>query len=203
MKTKITLLSLFMLFVFGQDGIGQTFIKGTSIINAGIGIGGRFGAYSYGSQTPGLSLSFEHGLWEIEDAGVISLGAYAGIKSYKYEQSYNSSYFNGTNLIPYSYRTTSKWNYTIVGVRSAFHYNEIGGDEFDLYGGLLLSYNILSYKFSDDDPYYSYTSSANYGNAVGLTAFVGGRYYFNPRIAVFGEAGYGISYLTLGLTAKF
>ncbi len=201
-KSKITLIIAAACFISGNIA-AQAFIKGTNTLNAGIGIGGHFGGYSTSSQSPGISVSFEHGMWEVEGAGVISIGAYAGIKSYKYEQSYSNTHWNGTAFVPYTYKTSSKWSYTIIGARSAFHYNEIGGDNFDLYGGLLLSYNILSYKYTDDDPYFDYQSSASYGSVVGLTAFIGARYFFIERVGAFAEIGYGVSYLTIGASVKF
>jgi len=181
----------------------QAFVSGTNTLSASIGIGGRLGSYVSSSQSPGLSANFERGIWEIGSAGVISLGGYAGLKSYKYEKSYNSSYWNGNRISAYTYKTTSKWKYTIIGMRSAFHYNAIGGDKLDLYGGLLLSYNILSYKFTDNDPYYDYGSSVNYGSAVGLTAYIGARYLLANNFGVYSELGYGISYLTIGASLKF
>ncbi|MCC6384574.1 MAG: hypothetical protein LC117_02815 [Bacteroidia bacterium] len=171
---------------------GQAIETGMNIINGGIGLGGRFGGFTYGSQTPGLSLNYERMLWEAGDVGLISLGAYAGIKSYKNSGTYYSSY-------TYS----QKWNYTIIGIRSAFHYTALENDQFDLYGGILLSYNMLSYKYEDNDPYSNYNINNNYGSAAGLTAFAGGRYFFTSNIGLFAEAGYGVSYLTIGVSFKF
>lgn len=194
-----------MLFLFVYSGkiSAQAFVSGTNTLNAGIGIGGNFRNYSGASATPGFSVNYERGIWDIGSVGVVSLGGYAGIKSYKYKQSYNSSHWDGNNYLHYSYTTTSKWNYTIIGVRGAFHYNAIGGDKLDLYAGVMLSYNALSYKFIDDDPYHDYTSGRNYGSVIGTTAFVGCRYFVSEHIGFYSEIGYGISYLTIGATLKF
>lgn len=179
------------------------FQKGTNVISAGIGIGSSIGSgYTNSTQSPGISVQFEHGVWDIGGPGVISLGGYAGIKSFKYDYGttgyhYPEGYYN--------YSITQKWSYTVIGVRSAYHYNGINNDKFDLYGGLMLSYNILSYSYSDNDPYYddSFYNTGSYGSAVGFTAYAGGRYFFTERIGAYLELGYGVAYLNIGAAFKF
>ncbi|MBL7929694.1 MAG: hypothetical protein JNL47_09545 [Bacteroidia bacterium] len=190
MKRKITLMAVLLMAALYTNG--QAVELGTNVLSAGIGLGGRFGGFTYGSQTPGISLHFERMMWEAGDVGFISLGGYAGVKSYKYTAAYYSSY---------SY--SQKWSYTILGVRSAFHYTGLESDNFDLYGGLMLSYNILNYKYEDNDPYPDSYVTASYGSAVGITAYAGGRYFFNQKIGALAEVGYGVSYLTIGLAYKF
>ncbi|MBL7698900.1 MAG: hypothetical protein JNK79_12105 [Chitinophagaceae bacterium] len=168
----------------------QTFFKGTNIVGLGVGIGGSLGSFSYGSQTPGISALYEKGVWEIGGPGVISLGGYAGIKGFKYS--------GGSG----SYHYSQKWNYTIIGVRSAYHYNGINNKKFDVFGGLMLSYNILNYKYEDNIGGGT-AAGGSYGSAAGLTAFVGGRYFFSDNIGAFAEVGYGVAYLTLGAAFKF
>lgn len=203
MKTMKMILAMAIVCATSVNGFAQAFVKGTNVISAGIGLGGRFGGgYTTTSQSPGLCANFEHGAWEVEDLGTISIGGYLGLKSFKYENAYTGSHWNGSSYDSYNYKTTSKWSYTIIGVRSAMHLSEILGENGDLYGGLLLSYNVLSYKYSEDDPYYNYSSSINYGSIIGLTAFVGGRYYFNNHIGALAELGYGVSYLTVGASFK-
>ena len=186
---KIALV-LFIATLSATTTHAQFFEKGTNVISAGVGLGGHFGSYTYGSQTPGFSLQYEKGVWDIGGPGVISLGGYAGVKSYKYSGSAGA------------YHYSEKWNYTVIGLRSAYHYNGINNEKFDLYGGLMLSYNILSYKFSDNGGTSAY-KAGSYGNTVGLSAYVGGRYLFTDNIGAFAELGYGVSYLTLGLALKF
>ena len=169
----------------------SAFQKGTTLIKAGIGIGSSILNYSGSSQTPAISAQFEKGIWEIGGPGVISLGGYVGTKSYKYH--YSSSYYD----------YTAKWNYTIIGVRSAYHYTGLKNGKADLYGGLMLSYNHLKYKFEDKNGGTSGSYGfGSYGSGTGITAYVGGNYFFANNIGAFAELGYGVSYLTLGLTIK-
>ena len=185
---KLTFLILAITF-FGAGARAQFFQKGSSVVSAGIGLGSAIGSFSYGTQSPGISVQYEKGVWDIGGPGVISLGGYVGRKGYKYSGNHGD------------YKFDEKWNYTIIGVRSAYHFNGINAEKADLYGGLMLSYNILNYKYEDNngggDLY-----KGSYGSGVGFTAYVGGRYLFTESLGAFAELGYGVSYLTLGLALK-
>ncbi len=185
----------FVLAVFFFAGVctvgnAQSFFKDTKVVSAGIGIGSSLGSFSHGSQSLGISAQYEQGVWEIGGPGVISLGGYVGTKGFSYDGRSGS------------YEYSQKWNYTIVGVRSAYHYNGINNEKFDVYGGLMLSYNILSYKFKDNGGNSPIATSGG-SSGLGLTAYLGGRYFFAENFGAFAELGYGVSYLTLGLAYKF
>ena len=168
---------------FGQGH----FEVGSNVIGAGIGLGSSYGSgYSYGSQTPAINFQYERGIWNVGGPGIISLGGYVAFKSYSYDYGYSS--YN------------SKWNYTIFGVRSAYHFNGIPSNKFDVYGGLMLGYRSIS--FSNNEPGYNY--NYNYGGSdIILVGFIGGRYYFTENFAGFSELGNGIAILSLGVTYKF
>src|SRR2546430_219191 len=93
----------------------QAFQKGTSVLSFDIGLGSSLGYFGGGTQTPGLSVNFEKGIWELGPNGVVSLGAYVGYKQFSYSGS--------------GYKWS--WNYTIVGARSAYHYTGIKNDKVD------------------------------------------------------------------------
>ena len=167
----------------------QSFTKATKIISAGIGLGTSFYQTS-GNARPAISANFEKGAFEVGDAGIISLGGYIGNSGYK------DTYSAG------SYSWEAKYNYTVIGVRSAYHYGELNNDKFDLYGGLMLSYNLVSYKYSDNDPSYDYDAKVE-ASGIGFTGYVGGRYNFSEKLGAFAELGYGVSTLSFGLSLKF
>jgi hypothetical protein len=183
MKKLLLLMSVTALALTGR---AQEFQKGTNIISAGVGLGSSILSYSGASQSPALSLQYERGVWDIGGPGVISLGGYAGYKGYS---------FSGTDF-------SEKWHYTVLGVRSAYHYNGLNVDKLDLYGGVMLSYNILSYSYTDNSGY-SVSGNASYGSTAGLSLYVGARYFFSDHIAVLAELGYGVAYLNVGIAAKF
>lgn len=167
------------LALFASTATAQSFKKGDNIINAGIGFGTNLGGV--GDVRPALSASFEHGKWEVGSSGVISLGGYIGNTGYSYK---NSGY-------------TQKWNYTIVGARSAYHYTGITNlPNLDIYGGLMLGYNIA--KYSSDN----YDGPNSFGSGFGFSAYIGGRWFFGDKFGVFTEIGHGVSTLNAGLTVK-
>src|SRR6185369_6496127 len=114
---------------------GQEFKNGDNVLSLGLGIGSSLGSAGFTSQSPGISLQYEHGQWDAGGPGTISIGGFLGFKSYRYEARY------------YPYYYSQKYNYTIIGIRSAYHFNMINVDHLDVYAGLMLSYNILSYTY--------------------------------------------------------
>src|SRR5579862_4922750 len=157
------LLLLMSVTGFALASHAQEFQKGTNILSAGIGLGSSILSYSGASQTPAINLQYERGVWNIGGPGVISLGGYVGYKGY--------SYSSGESNYSYS----EKWHYTVVGVRSAYHYNGLDAKKLDLYGGVMLAYNLLSYSYSDNNGSSSVTGSASYGSTVGLSLYLGAR----------------------------
>jgi hypothetical protein len=180
---------IFLMTIVSFESYSQAFVKDTKVVALGVGLGSSLGSFNYSSQIPGLSIQYEQGVWEAGDVGIISLGGYLGYKSF----SMTSAAGN--------FEATSKWNYTIVGARSAFHYHGIDNDKVDLFGGLMLSYNFLNYSYSDNTGLTN-NSSGNLGNSAGFTIYVGGRYFFTDNFAGFAELGYGVSYLNLGLVLR-
>lgn len=165
----------------------QAFEAGTNVISAGFGLGSSLAnGYTYGSQGIGLSANYERGIWEA-GPGVISLGGYLGFKTFSYNQIYAGTL--------YSY----KWNYTIIGARGAYHFTGLNVENLDVYAGLLLSYDNLSFSSNFDIPGYN----GSYNSGIALTPFAGARYYFANNLGVYGELGYGVSILSLGLSYKF
>lgn len=166
-----------LLIICTAFGQAQEFKVGTNVINGGVGFGGSFGNYTTSSQSLGLNISYERGIWELPGPGVVSLGAYVGTKTYTYD------YLGGND----------KWSYTIIGVRGAYHYNGLEVENLDVYGGAMISYNILSFK----------GNSNSFNSKPGVTGFIGGRWFFLDNLAVFAEAGYGVAYFTVGASFRF
>ncbi len=183
MKKTIYVLALATISLCAAQSISaQEFNKGTNVINAGIGIGGNFyyGGLGTSSQSIGLNVSYERGIWETGDFGIVSLGGYLGYKGYTSDRRFGGDRY--------------KYNYTIIGVRGAFHYTGLNVENLDVYGGVMLSYNIASI---DDD------FSDGLDSRPSATVFVGGRWYFTENFGVFAEAGYGVSILSVGAAFRF
>jgi hypothetical protein len=162
-----------------------SFKNGDLVGNLGIG----FGWYGYSflganvTSLPAFSLSLEKGIKDnfLFDGGVLSIGGIFGIKHASWsDYGYNGSY-----------------NDIIIGARGAIHYDLFKVNKLDTYGGLAVGARIHNEKF----PYSQYVLN-NYANVL-FALYIGGRYYFSDNFAAFGELGYGLGYLTLGISYKF
>ncbi|HET6252791.1 MAG TPA: hypothetical protein VFE32_01890 [Puia sp.] len=169
----------------------QAFEAGTNVVSAGIGLGSSLASgYTYGTQTPGFSAGYERGIWEA-GPGVISLGAYVGFKGFKY------------GYVDAGYAVTEKWNYSIFGVRGAYHFTGLNVENLDLYAGVMIAYDNLSFSYSDNAGNSYAGNIGSYNSGLGVSIFAGARYYFAGNLGVFGELGYGVSILGVGLSYKF
>jgi hypothetical protein len=187
MKKVFRLCVLFMAIGFvalTQSNLkAQAFKNGDMVGNLGVG----FGWYGYGygaTSLPAFSLSLEKGIKDLENIGPLSIGGIIGFKhaSYAYSSSYNYS-----------------WNDIIVAARGAIHYDLFKNPKIDTYGGVALGVRIQSYSYYDVN-----NSKLSTSTTHGLFAlYLGGRYFFSDKLAGFGELGYGLGYLTLGLSYKF
>lgn len=186
MKTKFFLTLLVGAFSIGVSA--QTFEKGTNVINAGIGLGSALDAGSNAKPNIGFSASYERGIWEA-GPGLVSLGGYAGRVTLKDDG-------NGPG-----YSWEEKWSYTVIGVRGAWHYTGLNSDKFDVYAGVMASYNILDYSYESSNGV-DYDGSS-YSNRLGGSVFVGGRYYFAENFGVYSELGYGATFFNVGASFKF
>ncbi|WP_338815027.1 outer membrane beta-barrel protein [Bernardetia sp. Wsw4-3y2] len=173
MKKLFASVIMCALFIFSFSTAQAQYEQGQLDVNLGVGLLPTF----YGSGTtqaiPPVGLSVDYGV-----SDKISIGGYAA---------YASTKIDGFDDWGY--------NYTIIGVRGAYHF-DVGSEKFDTYAGGLLGYNIVS--FSGDD---SFTGAA--ASAAAFSVFLGGRYRFTDNLGAFAELGYGISVLQLGLNLKF
>jgi hypothetical protein len=186
-NARIFVLVIALIFIVSQSAIkAQTFKNGDMVGNLGLG----FGWYSYGYGTtsfPAVSLSLEKGIKDIANVGPLSIGGIVGFKhaSYNWTSSYDWS-----------------WNDIIIAARGAIHYDLFKVKKLDTYGGVALGVRIQSFTdyVYNGSTYVKGTSSTTHGL---LALYIGGRYYFSDKLAGFGELGYGLGYLTLGLSYKF
>jgi hypothetical protein len=168
-------------FAHGQSA----FEKGTVVMQPGIGYGliGTEGDVVI----PPISLCLEYGSSE-----EWSFGGYVGYASSK--SLIGAAYGNlGRALDPF------KYTYFIFGGRLCYHLNK-ESERADAYAGVTLGYNAVSVQdngTSFGSPVSASASDILYGGQLGI------RYYLGPAVGLFAEAGYGIGYLTAGLSFKF
>jgi hypothetical protein len=184
---KITI-TLFAAFLALSLSAQETFTTDDMVLNAGAG----FGWYSYGygaTSIPALSLSLEKGIKEM-DFGTLSVGGIVGFKKASY------SWLSGYD--DYS------WTDIIVAARGAIHNNILEVENLDTYGGVALGLRFQTYKYYVPRLYSEpWEKATDTSTNLLFALYIGGRYYFSDNFAAFGELGYGLGYLTIGVSYKF
>lgn len=180
MKKVFTVFCVSVILFASYNASAQADIdKGNVLLNAGLGFG-----YYYAGGVP-VMFSAE---FAIND--VITVGPYLGITSY------NRNYGFGYK---YSY------NFIDFGARGAYHFSKhlnLNTDKLDLYGGVFLGYVASSFTYRDNNGNKVNGGNDLYGSGVRGGLFGGARWYFSNRFGAYGELGYGLAPLSIGLTFK-
>jgi hypothetical protein len=135
---------------------------------------------------PPISFSYEQAIKDdVLENGVIGIVGSIGYTSFK----------STWNFSGYEYG----WKYSNIyfGAGGSFHYPLL--DKLDTYAALMLGYNISTTKEYGTNPGDDFSGS--YGGFQ-FAGFVGARYYFNDQFAAFAQVGYGIAYLTFGVSMR-
>jgi len=190
---------------FFNAGDGEKcYDESSHVINLGVGFGSRTyhsiyrgAGYSYG-RTPAFSLTYEQPWPKKLGPGYLGVGAYLGFQHEYYDYDYSYAFSN-------SYFYHHKWNYYMVAARATYHWDVLNSKNAEVYAGIIVGVRFQTENYETNDPNknndpYNYTSSFAY---PAYSVFAGARWYFAKSIGVFAEAGYGISYGTVGLSIKF
>ncbi|MBS1652055.1 MAG: hypothetical protein JSU07_08615 [Bacteroidetes bacterium] len=180
----------------------NAFEKGTNMLGAYVGLGSRYSFNTIGtgyssSATPWLGVTFDNGTFGLPDPKMtISIGGMIGFQHAS--QSWQTSYYDQNSLSIVNATDSWSYNFITLGPRGAFHYT---WEKAEVYGGLMIGYSIVSSKFSSTYANAG-TQTASAASGVGYGLFAGGRYLFTKGFGVYGELGYGTSYLNIGLCFK-
>ncbi|MEP6495429.1 MAG: outer membrane beta-barrel protein [bacterium] len=156
---------------------GGSFGLGSTDIGPVVGLGGIGGAgASFGGR-------FEHGFKALPDLGNGILGIQVAADYY--------SWSSGSGLFNYSFK------YIPVGVTANYHF-KLDEPKIDPFIGLGLGYNIISCSYDGSVD----VGCGSYNSAIYFIGRVGARYYFSPKMAVYGDAGAGGATLNLGIMFK-
>ncbi len=189
---KLVVICLGLCFAVFQASAQQTsFVQKDNVVGLGIGFGGTLYSGYYGSgikRIPAISAYYERcikdNLWDEKSS--IGIGGLLGYASAKWD------YKGGDGS--YGWKSSN----IIIGARGALHYAFL--DKLDTYTGLMLGYNIVSFKWTGN---YSSWLGSSAGSEFTWAWFVGARYYFTDSFAAFAELGYGVAILNLGVSLKF
>lgn len=168
-----------------------SFKPGDIELAAGIGVLSTYAKDKTATIAPPVSLRMNARL-----SSNFSVGAYAAYASFER---------NGNVLPTGAVQEVSNTAFQ-VGLRAAAH-GQLG-DKFDVYGGGVLGYDMVTIeesidgqpKVKGDEP--SFIRPQDDNNALIYSAFIGASYYPRSNLGFFGEVGYGNSLLNVGLTFR-
>ena len=171
-----------LLFIFSNNTFAQfedfegnaNFKEGQIDVNVGLGLIPTFLGSGIGVRIPPVGASVEYAF-----TNEISGGAYLGISTSR-----------NRNFSDITYR------YAILGARAAYHFNLT--EELDTYFGVMLG--LTTVRTSYDSTIYPNFSPAS--NSIAYSFYGGARYPIADNLGLFGEIGYGISYITFGVALK-
>lgn len=191
---KATLLLLVSIICFANLCEAQhkkpdrIFKKGQSDVQIGVGLVPTYFMDKAKMIVPPVSLEFNHLL-----SDHFSLGAYAG---HSVSQSKPGITSDG---IPQSVQN----KHFQFGLKGGIHITK--WDNFDWYGGFMLAYNHSKFKAVDNSDMQfmeQHLGIERKKEKFTYTGFLGVRYAFEPKYTLFGEAGFGVSLLTVGVSRK-
>ncbi len=190
----------------GNSSGEKCFDENTHIINVGIGIPrwyyGLINSPGYTHFiTPALSISYEQAYKKKLGPGYLGVGAYFGYQGAWQKYTFND-WYNGTYG---TYYYQHQWNYFSVAARGVYHWDVLNSKNAEVYAGVIvgLRFQTYSYTTNDPDPYYNNFRLSQGAVYPSYSVFAGARWYFAKNFGLFAEAGYGISYLSGGLSIKF
>ncbi len=188
MKKKLLLLVAVFCFL----GIGvkaqDVFHKGDIVANLQVGIGAHS---NFNIAFPPTSLTVDFGAFDnlIQGKnGSVGIGAYVGMANY-----HNKKVIENVGI---------KENYfeMCFGVRGNFHYQFV--EKLDTYAGIMLGLYADKYKYTEEFQGETLLTKAS-GVGFAHSEYIGARYYFSDEFAVNAELGYGMSFLSIGVSYKF
>jgi hypothetical protein len=182
------------LFLFGVWSIyaqGQSFSKGDHHLHAGIGLINFYYNSSYLGLLPPVNASYEVGIVDLEEVGVIGAGPFVG--------------FSTARSKKYDYGAGEYWwryTYLTLGARGAWHFDILNDDRFDTYAGLMVGYTITNYSYFDTGSGGSNIDPLDTSGFLNRSLFAGCRYKASDAIRLYGEVGWGFTLLNIGIDLK-
>jgi len=181
MRKFTVALIVLLVVLFNVTSNAQGYKEGSKTLKLGIGFG--LSGVEGDATIPPVSAGLQYGLTDKISIG--GLVAYSG-STYKF------------GFLSSSYEW--KYSYLIIGARGEYHFLE-PSNKFDAYGGLTLGYEIFSVTEPGNLPNYFSGYSAKSSTLI-YGFHVGGKYALSNSFGLFGELGYGISYVTVGVSIQ-
>lgn len=195
MFTRLRSFVTLLLLLLSGTTFAQVLKTNDNAVNLGIGFGSTV-TYGHGMKGfPSLSVSYEHILPKEIGPGLLGVGAIVAYRAASYKETVvDEEGPSGT----YKFRYSN----TYLGLRATYHWKGLLSEKYDIYGAAIAGVRLEKYKWdgpkSEFDSFYNYSHTKVFGGLV-----VGARYYFMPKVSVFSELGYDISWFKIGVSARF
>jgi hypothetical protein len=97
-----------------------------------------------------------------------------------------------------------KYTYIVIGAQGNYHFGKTlkWDSKLDPFAGVVLGYESISWSW-DNDPGYSYGGWSATSSGIVFGGQAGIRYFLSPNLALYGQVGFGITYLKVGVDFKF
>jgi hypothetical protein len=192
-KTIILIIAFAVNSICGNI-FGQILKVGENDLNLGIGFGTPWIQSGYYTVLPPLTVSLDHGFRDDWGNGIFTLGGCIGIARYAQEKEWHDTIYSADYTYGYNYTST------LFAARATYHYELFNG--LDTYVGLMGGFRVNTnnhygtWPAGDDD----FDTDANFIPLGRI--FIGAKYSFSDKVACFAELGYGISYVTMGVSFR-
>jgi hypothetical protein len=95
-----------------------------------------------------------------------------------------------------------KYTYIIIGAQGNYHFGKLfkWDSRIDPFAGLILAYENISWRWTGQAWGSPWSPSAS---GIALGGQIGIRYFLSPKVALYGQIGFGVTYLKAGVDFKF
>ncbi|MCW3807554.1 hypothetical protein [Plebeiibacterium marinum] len=166
-----------------------------------LGVNGYSQSLYPGEQTAGVGLGVPSAMNTTKKNPAISV---SGFYEYGFTEKLGIGHIGGGAIV--SLAGGNDYRHFLIGPRAAYHFDmtDITGDKawdvVDVYAGIMSGARFRHEEYYD--PFLDRTIDYNDTDLI-TDIFAGIRYSFADNIGVYAEAGYGVSYLTVGLSFRF
>jgi hypothetical protein len=173
---------------------GGAYDLDTRLINVGLGVGSNYYGFSKSAGAvyrhfPAICISYEQAYAKKLGPGFLGIGALVTFQNTLYRSEKN--YYGPTK--EYYYYQHRYSNY-VIAARAAYHWDGLIADNAEVYGGAIAGLRFQTYNYTSNYPGDENDYRANSGSSVMpvVSVFAGARWYFVPRVALYGELSGGL-----------
>jgi hypothetical protein len=160
--------------------------------------------YGFSDEASTSAIGPIHGRFEYGITEKLGIGVSVNFANAKRSWLYNTTNSSGTDV---AYKESLSYNTINALIRINWHW--VDHDKVDVYSGLGLGYNHVSFKYDTENPNNDASASEEELNTlfnflpIGYEATVGMRYMFTENLGAYLEAGWSKSLFQFGVVYSF